>query len=109
MAIGQLRHRVELQSLSQAPDPSSGGLTDTYTTFATVWAEVEAAAPTRFDGDMQIDERVTHRVTARWRDDYRNARFLRFDARRFVVRGVRHLDGAKRHLQFLVEEMKVNA
>ena len=109
MSIGRLRHRVELQSLSQAPDSVTGGLIDTYTSFATVWAEVEAVATTRHDGDMQIDARITHRVTTRWRDDYRNARFLRFDSRRFAVRGVKHLDGVKRHLQFLVEEMKANA
>ena len=43
MNAGELRHRVELQSNDGSRD-SFGGVTDSWTTFATVWGSVRAVS-----------------------------------------------------------------
>ena len=68
MRPGTLRHRVQLQSVSETP-ATSGEMTQTWSTFATVWANV---TPTGMSELVRGDKVVAARsmqVTIRYSSD----------------------------------------
>lgn len=104
--IGRLRHRVELQTRASTPNATTGGLDETFTTVATVWARVDALSGGRYLASQQVDDVTTHTITLRWRSDWPTIKYCRFDSRRFRVKTARDLDAEKRFLEFSVEELK---
>lgn len=62
--IGQMRHRVEIQSQDSARD-KIGGVAGEYATEATWWASVVPLSGREFYEAQQIHANVTHRVTLR--------------------------------------------
>jgi len=81
--IGDLRERVTLQTLSRARD-DYGGAEETWTTTATVWANVATLGGSeQEEGTDQVIAQLTHSITIRyrimdptmrvvWRDKYLN-------------------------------------
>lgn len=65
MRIGKLRHRVELKSVAQTPN-TFGEMTDTWSTFATVWASVEPLKGRELLIAQQANSEVTLRVRLRY-------------------------------------------
>lgn len=68
MKAGKLRHRIKLQSRTQASD-GGGGFTDTWADFATVWAAVEPLTGNERFEAQQLEGELSHRVTLRHRSD----------------------------------------
>ena len=72
MRAGRLRHRVKLQSVSETPD-SYGERTETWATYATVWASIrpvsgrEVVEATQVGGEVQtlIEIRYNSSVTVK--------------------------------------------
>jgi SPP1 family predicted phage head-tail adaptor len=62
---GRLRHRVALQSMTATPD-GSGGFSEAWATWTTVWAAVEPLEGTERIRAMQTAADATHRVTLRY-------------------------------------------
>jgi SPP1 family predicted phage head-tail adaptor len=74
---GALRAELSLQRCDAGQD-SVGGLVETWTETATVFARIEPVAAESVFGADQTLEAVTHRVTLRWRDDVASGmRFLK--------------------------------
>lgn len=94
--IGQLRHRAVLKTRTDAANAGTGGLTETYTTVATVWAGIENIAPTDQMAARQIVEGTTHQMTARWRSDADDITHVDRGTDRFKVLGFRDLDDRRR-------------
>jgi SPP1 family predicted phage head-tail adaptor len=65
MKAGSLRHRVQIQTFSEARD-ADGGITPTWTTAATRWASVEPLRGNEFFNASQVKGNVTHRVVMRY-------------------------------------------
>ena len=101
--IGQLKHRIELQSKAMTPD-GTDDYTEAYTTVATVWARIDPIAGGRMIDGVQEVERVTHRFIIRYRSDQASWQYVLFDARRFLIRTVMIQDEIKRFLEIMAEE-----
>jgi SPP1 family predicted phage head-tail adaptor len=85
--IGDLSERVTFQTLSEAPNAGTGGLTPTYATLFEAWANVRAARPGRFIDDHQVDDFATHTFLIRYAANWRDARFILWNSRRWRVTG----------------------
>ena len=104
--LGKLRHRVELQTRGDSPNAGTGGLDETYSTVATVWAHVESISGARYLASQQVEDVITHSVTTRYRSDYETLKYIHWGTRRFRIKTVRALDAENRFHEFLCEEVK---
>lgn len=66
MDAGKLRHRVTIQTRGQTQDETTGVISDSYTTFATVWAEVRPASVREFIAAGIEGSKVTVAVKIRY-------------------------------------------
>ena len=62
---GKLRHRLAIQSHTEARD-SFGGSTKTWATQKTVWGSVRPMSGKELVNAQQVDSRVTHRIVIRF-------------------------------------------
>jgi SPP1 family predicted phage head-tail adaptor len=69
MNVGKLRHRVKLQTRTDAQDPDTGAITQGWSDVATVWASVEPLSAREFIASQATQAKVTARVTIRYRAD----------------------------------------
>lgn len=68
MKVGKLRERVALQSATKTRD-GVGGWTSTWSTYATVWAEVKAQDGRERENAQRVEALRTYTVTIRRRTD----------------------------------------
>jgi SPP1 family predicted phage head-tail adaptor len=87
VTIGDLRHRVMIESATRASD-GGGGAILSWSLVAEVWA---AIWPRTSDETFELDRlagRATHDVWIRFRSDIKPEMRIRFGPRVFDVRGV---------------------
>ncbi len=104
--IGKLRHRLKIQAAAPTEDPY-GGRSDPWAkpvTVATVWGRIESLRGRERMHAMQLEDRVTHRVRIRYRDDVTAQQRLVIGSRVFNIRAVIDRDGRRRWLELLCEE-----
>ena len=65
MKTGDMRHRVAIQSYTEALDPN-GGQNGTWATGSTVWAEVKTLTGRKLEIARQIDAEATVQVRMRY-------------------------------------------
>lgn len=107
--IGQMRHRVTIQTLAEASD-GAGGFTGTWTDVATVWAKIEPLKGMEVLQAMQLEAPLTHKVFIRYRTGIAtNGVRLKHEGRYFDIKQVRNLMESERWLELLVEEGKITA
>lgn len=68
MQAGKLDRQIVLKSYSEVKD-SSGGITETYTDVATVWADVIALRGSQFIAAQQTNSQITTKFRIRYRSD----------------------------------------
>jgi SPP1 family predicted phage head-tail adaptor len=104
-AIGQLRHRIVIESASETTD-SQGGQATTWSTYATVWALLEPRGSMEARFSEQIQLRRTHICWIRYRSDltFTSAMRILFDSRYFQIKGIRQPDERKFFLLLDLEE-----
>lgn len=100
--VGAMRERVSLQTRAEAA-ATAGGTTETFTTVATVWARVEPLAVGKYIAGAQTEKVATHRITARYRSDYKTITYLLWGSVRLIVRGAVDLDAKRRFVEYLAE------
>src|SRR5262245_18012963 len=91
--IGELSQRVDLQRRTDTPDAATGGLIETYTPIATVWARVEAVSGSIYFASQQVETGTTHAITVRFRSDWQLVEYIRWDSRSLRVQRCRDLEG----------------
>ncbi len=103
MIIGELRHRLELQSPTDSVD-SYGQPTRTWSTYATVWGKVMpvSAGESQLANQQQSD--ITHRVLIRHRSDVTAEHRILFGSRELNIRGVRDTEERGISLEIDAEE-----
>ena len=104
--IGQLRHRDAIEAANAASD-SYGGQINPWaapTIVARVWARIEPLRGREQLRGMQLESRVTHRITIRHRADLGAANRIRFGTRVFNIRAVIDVEERGRWLELLCEE-----
>lgn len=91
----RLRHQVEIQRVVQTR--SGADIVDTWSTFATVWAEVEPLRGREFYDRQQIDADVTHTIVLRYsaRLELTVKDRIRWGIRIFELESVRDIDEAR--------------
>lgn len=64
--IGELRHRVRL--LARSDHPAADNTVDSEYTFVDeVWAKIEPVGGALYQGGLQVDNKITHRIIIRLR------------------------------------------
>jgi SPP1 family predicted phage head-tail adaptor len=102
--VGAMRRRLLLEAPVELPDGAGGSLR-AFETAAAVWAQVEwLSGDERWQGGRP-EQRVSHRITLRWRAGVDAGQRLRDGAQIFDIRAVGDPDGGRRRLVCLVEEI----
>ncbi len=104
-SIGDLRHRVTLQT--KATTPGSGTSTgEVFSLLAAVWAGVETLSGTRAIDGVNAGAGATHVFTIRDRSDVDSEVMILFDSRRFSIQDVERVNERGRFLRLLCEERR---
>lgn len=93
--IGAMRHRLELQSPNREDD-GYGGVSDGWTTKATVWGQI---VPKRSVDDFENDiikSEITHDITIRYDTTVHHSWRVKYDDRIFRIESVINTDERKR-------------
>lgn len=90
---GERRQRVALQSIT-ARVASGDGYTDTWTTYATVWAAVRPAPVSGTERQVAntLQVPITHVVELDYRSDLETKHRVLYGSRRLYIRGVENQD-----------------
>lgn len=80
----KLRHRIEIQSVTQTPD-GAGGYTEAWATVATVWASIEPANGRERWIAMQTETHVSHVIMCRYQSAITTAKRILFGSRTFDI------------------------
>lgn len=101
--IGKLRHRITIESKGQASD-GAGGYIESWSPFATLWAEVKPInSRERFQAE-QVQARTTHRIWIRYRDDLETDMRVSYQSRSMAILGITDPDERKHWLVIDCEE-----
>ncbi len=104
MRIGRLNYRVKLQAIVPTTD-AEGFTVESWQDVATVWAHVAPLLGREALQASQLEEKITHRVTMRYRGDLNNRMRLTFQGRIFQVQSILSPDEARQALQVMCEEV----
>lgn len=91
MRIGDLCHRISLQTASRTSD-GGGGSTVSWTTSVTVWASIEPANGREPYIANQLNGQVSHKITIRYRSGVTTGYRVLFGTRTFDVQAVLNKD-----------------
>lgn len=105
MNIGELRHRVNLQS-SSASQNDYGEQTESWTTYTTVWAAIKTLSGRELEHAQQISAEATHRVTARYNSSVTEENRVIFGSRTFEVVSINNPEERNEYLILLCKEVK---
>jgi len=101
--IGDLRHRITIESLTLAGD-GQGGSSETWATFATVWASVEPVKGGERFFSEQIQYQRTHKIIIRHLTGINSTMRISFDGRTFQIKAIRRADERKFFMLIDAEE-----
>ena len=94
--IGELRHRIELQSSSESAD-SYGQDVRTWSTYGTVWARVEMKPGTEQQVGLSQQAMSPYIVTIRYRGDVQASHRIVYGAKILEIVSVADLNGYGTH------------
>ena len=101
---GLLNRRLTLEAPVESAD-GAAGVVRSYSTVATLWAEVTPVSAARAIEAERVGARITHRIGIRFSSDITTThRFLDGD-RMFRIVSLRDRDGRKRYLAIEAEEI----
>jgi len=105
--IGELRHRIVLQTLSNATDAQGGAVT-TWSDTVTIWGKVEPAKSYERFFANRLEYQRSHVCYIRHREDVTTSMRISFDSRLFQIKGVRRPDERKFFLILDLEESQAS-
>ena len=103
MRIGDLRHRIELQSVTRTAD-GMGGFTESWATVSTVWAAIWPNAAKEVLENQQLGLNVTHRIRIRYHATVTAAWRIKFGTRYFNIVSILNPNEQNRLLDLICEE-----
>lgn len=105
MRAGLLRHRVTIQNLTTAQD-SFGDIVETWSDFATVWAQVEDLSGREFFAAAQVNSEIKTRVRIRYMEGIKpTMRILHGTRTLEIISPPIDPDGKRRILELLCREV----
>lgn len=107
MNLGELRHRVRLETPTRVAD-GDGGYTETWALLSpgVVWARIEPATARNVERSVgaKVDAPVDALITIRHHAGVGNLTRVVYDGRRYLVRGVQDVQERGRWLVLACEE-----
>lgn len=101
--IGAMRHRLVIEARDAISD-SGGGQTVSWSSGATVWAEITPLSGGELLRQDRLSATITHRISLRYRSDVAPEMRFRSGERLFEILTVRDVDERHRRLECLCEE-----
>lgn len=101
---GLLRTPIELQACEVTPD-GQGGSNETWQTIADIFAHIEPVGSASQIRARIDEQKISHRITLRYREDLELSQRFQRGTRSFLIRGFYDLDETKRYLICKCEEL----
>ena len=105
MRAGLLRHRLALQSATEADSGTgSGQLDKTWTTYATVWGSITPLSGRELTEQQQVISEVTHKARIRYRSGVTSEHRIVWDSRTFEIDNVLNWSERNIYLDLMIKE-----
>jgi SPP1 family predicted phage head-tail adaptor len=105
MNIGKLRHQVYLQS-STATANEFGENIPTWSTYATVWAEIKPLQGRELENAQQISEKCDYEVFIRYNSSVLATHRIVYGTRTFEINAVLNLEERNEILKLICTEIR---
>jgi len=108
MNSGKLRHRLTIQTKTQAGDGYGEG-SATLATVATVWGSIEPVRGTEFTNAQQVNAEMSHQIVLRYRSDLTVTpeNQLNYASRTFEILSIRNINERDRTWEIDAKEVVV--
>lgn len=103
MDIGSLRHRITIEEATETLT-SIGEVTQTWATFATVWAKVEPLNGREYWQSAQINSEITGKITIRYLEDITTKMRIKFGSRIFNIEAILNSEEKNKEMTLLIKE-----
>ena len=103
MRIGPLRHRVTIQQVTESRT-TTGAVTESWSTFATVWADISPGHTREYAAAKTINAELTHEIRIRYLEGVTPKMRILFGARVFNIDPPRNFDERNRELHIMATE-----
>lgn len=103
MQFGPLRKRITIEQ-NTPTQGTDGGMTDSWGTFADVWASIEPLNGRELMAALQVQSQVTTRVTIRYYDGITPSMRVNYQGRYFDIQSVINVNEVNRTMQLLCIE-----
>ena len=108
MNIGSLRHRVTIQSFTEAAD-ATGQVINTFNNLATVWAKVSAKSGVERTNEGTSNIQRTYDVLIRYTGDIKETYKLIHLTRTLNIKSIINIDDRNRTMQLVcTEEIEID-
>lgn len=107
MKIGDLRHRVTLESKSVTRD-GYGGEVETWSTVATCWAAVEPLVGREFLEGRRLEAEVNTRIRIRYRSGVVPGMRITWGSHTYDIEAVQEVESRRRELRLMCREWGVD-
>lgn len=105
--IGEMRDQVIIEKATRTRE-ESGGFTEAWEKFAAISAKVEERSGSQIQFSDQQQQRITHRVTARFLEGVTSDMRILWGTRVLQVQYSRNPDGKKKRIEIACEEGKAS-
>jgi SPP1 family predicted phage head-tail adaptor len=102
---GKLKHKVELQTLTETAD-DQGGFTESWATASKPWVSIEPLDSREEFFAGQVRAGVTHRVKMRYTTDATTKSRILFGSRVLDIKSLKNTDEGDRELVLLCAEVQ---
>lgn len=103
MQAGKLRHKLVIQSRTEAPD-SIGHMVSTWSEFATVYGSVEPLIGREYLAAQQVQSEVSHKLRIRWLNGATTKMRVLFGSRVFDINSVLNVEERGREMLLMCKE-----
>ena len=103
MRAGRLRHKVSIQSATEARD-AHGGVTRSWSESASVWASIEPLSGRELSEARQIAAETTHRIRLRYLSSLAPDQRIVHDSRTFEIVSIANVEERNREMVVLAKE-----
>ena len=101
--IGNLRYKVDLQGPTRTSD-GAGGYTESFSNIASIYADIRPQNALETYRQGQVQEKVTHKITIRYRSNISTNNIIKYESRTFNIKGIKNINERDRFLELLCEE-----
>tara|TARA_R110000782_G_C14774715_1_gene409407 strand:+ start:357 stop:686 length:330 start_codon:yes stop_codon:yes gene_type:complete len=102
-SIGKMRYKVKVETATNTRD-AGGGLSQAFGAVAFIFANIKPKSANSTYRQGILQEKVTHEITIRYRQDIDTNSKITYGTRSFAVNGIINVDERDRFLTLLCEE-----